>query len=169
MDISMINHVSDSSKWELLIDNDECVICKHTEPCDDYIHAVGSAFAIAQKTILTDNSGRKSGIIFCASYLSKLDEETQNFVMCHEVGHIVNGDLENMTGLLSRLIMLLRILGIVPKMEIMADAFAASVIGKDATKKSLMWLAKFKPLGLIGRRDAFIRWLVLSLLPIKNV
>lgn len=73
----------------------------------------------------------------------KLPEEARNFFLWHEYGHFYNGHFNQIISSkdTARLI-IKRSLGLLPKMEVEADLYAASVVGPSAAINSLLYLVK---------------------------
>lgn len=161
--------INDFSKWDLMVENKEYIVFRYTEPCNEYMRDIGLTIVAANKVEIHDKSDtRKAGLIIHDLNLLKFDNDVQNFLINHEIGHISNGDLSDMTDKKSITLIIARCLGIIPSMEFKADTFAALVTSKKAAQKSLMKLVKSKSLPFITRKEFFIRWIALSLRPIKN-
>ena len=84
----------------------------------------------------------KKYIILHDNTFDKLPKKVQDMFVQHEIGHVMNGDLENITVLKSLGMILLRTIGIIPKMEIDADEYAAKQLGFDLAVKTLIYSSK---------------------------
>ena len=80
--------------------------------------------------------------------------------MQHEIGHIVNGDLEKVPNAKSaQLILIGRSFGILPAMEVAADKYAASMVGIKQTRAAMMFLVRRTDLPLISKIEFLRRYI----------
>lgn len=135
--------------------NGETDICIYDEPCDEYLHSQHILYTGVTKVQFGEMSVY---MIVVDSDFLKLDENVRNYLLYHEIGHIKNNHL-NMTKEKAKRTILLRRLGILPKMEIEADCYAASVIGKSNTINALKTLMRNnnKRSRLVSKMELFRR------------
>ena len=130
-------------------------VCTYDDICDDFLHSQGIIYAGVTKVKFGD---RVLNVITCDSNFLELDENTRNFLIYHEVGHVIHNHT-NMNTKQAKYNIIKRSLGILPKMEIQADCYAASVIGKDAAKLALRSLISNKKLIFVSRFEMFKRFI----------
>lgn len=138
-----------------LLEN-ETNICVYNDTCDDYMKSLNLLFC-AVVTVNVDNN--TYNVIIGDSNFERLDNKVQSFLLNHEIGHVKHNHLANLSEKDSKRLILKRSLGFLPKMEVEADCYAASVIGLADAKYSLLWMVKNKNLSLITRLEAFKRYL----------
>ena len=141
----------------------ETNICVYNDTCDDYMKSLKILYCA---TVPVEVNGVIINTIIGDSNFEKLDNQIQCFFLYHEIGHIKHGDIDNLTESKSKRLVLERHLGILPKMEVKADCYAASVVGVENAKYSLKWLYKNKKLPLITRLEAFRRYLKVKEVPL---
>lgn len=151
------------SKTYYVKGEEENNICIYGETCDDYIHSCGIIYCMCGKEQL--DNGDIVELITVDSLFMKLPEKVQNFMIYHEVGHIKFGHTE-LSVVKVALINICRRLGFLPKMEVEADCYAASMVGIEDAKLGLKFLMGDKTLSLIGRIEAFKRLLRVKIVPI---
>ena len=115
------------------------------------------------------NDKRNAGLILYDSHFLNFEDNVQDFFIEHEVGHIKHGDLNGLEREDAYKLLLKRCCGIIPKLELKADVYAASVVGRNVAKKALLQMAKCKFLPLITKRELFLRWIYISLMPSKKL
>lgn len=109
----------------------------YNEPLDEYLHNSGMILCAAIKVTFTDGV---RNVIIHDSALSKLPKAVQETFINHEVGHFMNGDLENVTAADSMKMIIKRVFGLTPQMEYNADAYAASVVGVSKVKSTFAFM-----------------------------
>lgn len=119
--------------------NIERNIYYHEPASDSYLHSRGMALAAA---VALDFNGVIKYAVLHDSAFDKLPDYVKKFFVTHELGHAINGDLDKIDDALAKKLIIQRTLGILPKIEILADRYAASVVGKDIAKKSLMFMIR---------------------------
>lgn len=131
----------------------------YKSPVDDYMHPMGIVGAAATKIKFKTITGKEivCNTIVHDSAFEKLPKYVQRFLVSHEIGHIVNGDIDNLTEKESTNLIIKRVLGILPTMEICADSYAASIIGTGNAKESLKWLIRNTDLPIISKIELFRR------------
>lgn len=116
----------------------------YTDDTDEFMHKRGLICACA--TIINfnmeDGSTRSCPTILHDSGFNLLPDNVKNFLVHHEIGHIKNSDLNNINQKQYASIMLKRSLGFTNTIEIKADAYAASVIGKANALNALAFLIR---------------------------
>ena len=145
----------------MLFDSNKCYyigdkkdrICIYDDPCDEYLHSQGIIYCGVTKVQFGELI---VSVIIVDSEFFRLDENIRNFFIQHEIGHIKHND-DNTSKMLGKLIVLGRSIGCLPKMEVRADCYAASVIGKGAAKAALRSLASNKNLPIMSRFECFRR------------
>ena len=158
-----MENINDVSKWQAIYQDNCMDVYIYTEPCDRSMHQQGIYLCAVYNT--TSNKPY-SGLITYDSYLLEFDDYVKDFLTYHEVGHIALNH-NNISKEKSIMLVLLRACGICPKMEFDADAFSASIIGKDNAKSALIQMIKSK-LYIINKVEILLRWIVLTLRPIKS-
>ena len=125
------------------------------EKASEYLHAKGICLAavVSAKTMF----GETLQIVMCNNIAFELPEYVQEFLIQHEIGHAVNGDL-NMTPLESCKLMIKRTLGFLPEMELKADAYAAKVNGIESTKNAIKFLILDTNLPFISKLELIRRY-----------
>lgn len=103
------------------------------------LKAYGLLFACVRKE---ECSGEIHYRVFTDENFSLCSEETKQFILYHELGHIKNGDLDGKRNRLAR--------------EISADDYAASKLGKDIAFSALQEIYDIKPLKSILKRQQFL-------------
>ena len=109
------------------------------EKASEYLHGKGIFLAavVTAQTLF----GNNYHVVLCDEATFELPKFVQEFLIQHEVGHAVNGDLEQVkTSIKSYELILKRALGFLPEMEIKADAFAVKINGIEDTKKAIKFL-----------------------------
>lgn len=81
-------------------------------------------------TILTDSNFRK------------LPKIVQRALIEHEIGHVVNKDIEDLSESEANKLVIQRLFGFLPEMEVKADAYAASVIGHSKMIEAFKFMVK---------------------------
>lgn len=114
----------------------EDAIYIYNEPSDDFLH---SKNIILCGTTVVDFGDFKRNVIVYDSSFYKLPKFVKEAFIQHEVGRIKNNDHILSEKEANKLI-IKRLLGILPKMEINADKYAASVIGVDKVKNALSFM-----------------------------
>jgi hypothetical protein len=160
----IMENINDTTKWCVILQNDNIDVYMYTEPCDRSMHQQ-YIYLSAVHNIISNKS--YSGLITFDSYLLSFEKYVQDFLIFHEVGHITLGHAKNISKAKSKLIVFLRACGICPKMEFDADVYAASIVGKKDAKSALIQLIKSR-LYMINKVEILLRWIILSLRPIKN-
>lgn len=145
-----------------LLEN-ETNICAYNDTCDDYMKSLNLIFCAVATVNVNNNI---YNVIIGDSNFERLDNKVQSFLFNHEVGHIKHNHLADLTERDSKRIILKRSLGILPKMEVEADCYAASVIGIANAKYSLLWMVKNKNLSLTSRLEALKRYLRVKEVPL---
>ena len=105
---------------------------------DIWLHRQGMILSEASKLLTSE--GELVTVIIVDDYFMSAPQYVQDVLVFHELGHIENGDLDNIspTNTLKR--WLLMNVGIVQKIELEADKFAAKRVGKEETLKALSWM-----------------------------
>lgn len=122
-------------------------LTEHFDECtaapDTFVYNIPSrfnylkGFILASVAKVTLNNGNSVNLIVTDDGFAKLPRTVRLFLLSHEVGHVLNGDLEKETVALKTYS---RAFGVLPKMEVEADRYAASVVGLDAAKRSILYL-----------------------------
>lgn len=141
----------------------ETNICVYNDTCDDYMKSLKLLFC-AVTTV--DVNGNIFNVIIGDSNFERLDNKVQSFLLNHEIGHIKYGHLTNLSQKDSRRLIVKRLLGFLPKMEVEADCYAASIVGIENAKYALLWSAKNKSLSLNSRLECFKRYLRVKEVPL---
>ena len=131
----------------------------YDEPYDEFLRAGGSMLAVATK--LNVNGENRHLIVFDSS-LEKLPEDVRNFNLMHELGHLLYEHLDSHSVKEIRKINFKRSLGIFPKIEVEADAFAGSVLGVCNAKQSLMFMIKNTNMPIITKLELAKRYFKLG-------
>lgn len=130
----------------------------YNEPTsDDYMHSRGIVLAAA---VALNFNGVKKYAVLHDSYFDNLPEYVKRFFIAHEVGHAANGDLE-ITESESIKNVIKRVIGILPKMEVEADRYAASIIGKDVVKKAIKFMVMKTNLPLNSKIELVKRYFLI--------
>ena len=116
----------------------------YSSPMDSFMHTNGMVGMAATKVRFLLNSG---SFITCDTILhdaayDTLPEYVKQFLLAHEIGHIQNGDLKELSEESAKKLFIKRAFGLLPKMEIKADSYAASIVGLDTAKRALKFLFK---------------------------
>lgn len=159
-----MENINDTTKWNIAYQDNSTDVFIYNEPCDRSMHQQGIYLSAVYNTT---SDKPYSGLITFDSYLLDFEEYVQSFLIHHEIGHITLGHTNNVSTKKSKLLVLLRACGICPKIEFEADAFSASIVGKDNAKSALIQMIKSK-LYMINKIEVLLRWIVLSLRPIKS-
>ena len=130
----------------------------HEPASDNYLHSRGMILAAA---VAMDFNGIRKNVILHDSAFDKVPNYVKKFFVAHEAGHAINGDLDNIDDALAKKLVLQRALGILPKMEIKADRYAASIVGKDIAKKSFMFMIKNTNLPLNSKLELLKRYFLI--------
>lgn len=91
--------------------------------------------------------------VFTDNQFRSMSQKTQYAVLCHEIGHIKNKHAPSVTYMLERIVAIKK--GKVLQMELEADEYAVSIVGKDAMIKALKELANYTH-GL-ARKEMYLR------------
>lgn len=130
----------------------------HEPASDTYLHSRGIVLAAA---VAMDFNGIRKHVILHDSAFDKVPNYVKKFFVAHEAGHAINGDLDNIDEDLAKKLILQRAFGILPKMEIEADRYAASIMGKDIAKKSLMFMIRNTNLPWISKLEMIKRYFLI--------
>ena len=104
---------------------------------DNFLHSVTAApFAAAIKIQLL--AGNIVPAIIYDNYFETAPEEVQQFITQHEIGHIVNKDLENPKKCFRTFVK--RSFGLLTDFEHKADTYAATMLGLDKYIRALSWM-----------------------------
>lgn len=109
----------------------EIAIVKNSE----YLHKQGYAFA----AVAFFTSFDYDTLIVVDNYFEIIPEYIQNFYIQHEIGHIMNGDLDKSIEELAK-INKERQKGIIPQMELDADYYAAQQVGFEDAINALQYI-----------------------------
>lgn len=139
------------------VNGEENNICIYDDTCDDYLHSQGIMYSGVTKVKF---GSMELNVIVCDSKFLELDQNTRDFFVYHEVGHVKYDHKY------SKLVNIARALGFLPKMEVQADCYAAAMIGKDAAKSALKSLVGNKRLPLITRIEALKRYFKVKEVPL---
>lgn len=132
-------------------------IFSYTEDAGRTMHHIGGALAMATKL---DFGSVIHNVVLHDSGFNKLPNYVQEYMMQHEIGHIVNGDLEKVPNAKSaQLILIGRSFGILPAMEVAADKYAASMVGIKQTRAAMMFLVRRTDLPLISKIEFLRRYI----------
>ena len=110
----------------------------NTEKSTTFLY--GKGIILAAITPARDIFGNVFHVVLTDTAFEKLPDFVQQFLIQHEIGHALNGDLEGMTTKKSHMLLIERALGFIPEMEIKADAYAAKINGIEETKKAIKFL-----------------------------
>ena len=132
-------------------------IYKYQITADEFMHSRGFLLAAAVKVYL--KNGMICTLVVHDSLFEKLPNNVQYFLMYHEIGHCINGDLDSLTELDSKIFLIKRALGILPKIEINADKYAASIIGANKMKEAIMFMIKKTNIPLTSKFELFKRYI----------
>ena len=112
---------------------------RYKEPTN-YLHNYGALFSGCTKVEFSN--GNRVDVIITDSLFDLLPEFVQEFLLKHEEGHHIHGDLDAMLNNKRKAIvlLLLRCLGKTSKMELAADAYAADYVGYKMAIKSIEWI-----------------------------
>lgn len=146
-----------------LLEN-ETNICVYNDTCDDYMKSLKLLFCAVATVNVNDNI---FSVIIGDSNFERLDNRVQSFLFNHEIGHIKLNHLNNLVEQDSKRLAIIRSLGILPKMELEADCYAASVVGISDAKYSLLWLVKNKNLPFMSRLEALKRYIKVKEVPLE--
>ena len=141
----------------------ESNICVYNDTCDDYMKEYKILFCAVTKAIV---NGTVYNVIIGDSNFEKLENKIQSFLLNHEIGHIKHDHLTGLDEQSSKQLTLKRFLGFLPKMEIEADCYAASVVGIKDAKYSLLWFVKNKNLPFITRFECLKRYIRIKEVPL---
>lgn len=110
----------------------------NTEKSADYLQ--GKGIVLAAITSARDIFGNIFHVVLTDTSFENLPNFVQQFLIHHEVGHALNGDLNGMTEISSTMLLIKRAFGFLPEMEVKADAYAAKINGIEETKKAIKFL-----------------------------
>lgn len=111
--------------------------------CNDVIWGTNSRIACAGSFAYTD-------CIYVDDFYFMFPDYVQEFILYHELGHIVNKHTDSV---LDIRIHNLRRLFRVDELEIEADAYAVKYLGKEKSLKALMYLHNRIHLPMLSRRE----------------
>lgn len=112
----------------------------YNENMDDYLRSKGAA--LCATLVVTFLNGESRNLIIYDSWFKKIPDYAQKTIIQHEIGHIKNGDIINLSETKSRKIIVLRTLGILDKSEIKADEYSASVVGVASAVKTMIFMIR---------------------------
>lgn len=145
-----------------LLEN-ELDICVYNDICDDYMNS----YKLLYCAVTSVQVGNKVySVIIGDSNFENLDNRIQCFLFNHEIGHIKHNHLAELNEQDTKRLVLKRLLGILPKMEVEADCYAASIVGISNAKYSLKWMFKNPRLPLMTRIEALKRYLRVKEIPL---
>ena len=102
-------------------------------------------------------NGNKCNVILHDSAFEKMPENVQRMFVEHEIGHIMNGDTENISLATSLKYLAMRMIGIIPNIELKADEYAAKQIGYAETINAFSYVIKHVNLPLISKLEVIRR------------
>lgn len=121
-----------------------------------HLRSTGAALAMVQNVKFTNFSlmgGHQTfdaPVIMHDEAFELLPKFVQKFLLYHEIGHVVNDDI-NISEEESKRLIVKRAFGVLPKMEVKADAYAASVVGVDSARKALQFLIDKTDIPMISK------------------
>ena len=115
------------------------------EPDDIRVHGFGSVMCIAVKNI-------GGYLILRDSYLDGIPDYVKQFSINHEIGHILNGDLDHYDTVKTVTYNGVRVVKDL-SFEYKADIYAASVIGADYAISALTYIRRSLPFGLASKKQ----------------
>ena len=133
-------------------------IYKYDIAVDEIMHTRGLALMAAVKVYYC---GTTSNLIMYDTSFEKLPLGVQEFLMYHEIGHIVNKNLDTLTESEAKNLIIKRALFILPKMEVEADKYAASILGTDKVKQIMLFMIKNTNLPFTSKLELLKRYLKL--------
>lgn len=117
----------------------------------------GLALASAVKVSFGD--GTQNNLIVTDKYFWNLPGEVKRYLLLHEAGHVLNGDLEKKSSTIKTYA---RSLGYLPEMEVKADRHAASVMGVHAVQQAILYLVHRTNLPLTSKVEFMRRYYKLA-------
>ena len=131
----------------------------YEDALDNYMHAnlIAGLAAVKVKFLTSDGNFTYCDTILHDSSYDEFPKFVKRFLMEHEIGHSKNKDLD-MDAKTSRMILIKRSFGILPNIEIEADAYAASIVGASNAKKALLFLRKRTDLPLTSKIELMRRY-----------
>lgn len=108
----------------------------YDEPSDNFLH---SRNILLSGTCIVSFGDFQRTLIVYDSAFKKLPKFVQDVCIQHEVGRIKNND-HILSEEEAKKLTIKRIFGMLPKMEINADNYAASVLGTDKVKQALSFM-----------------------------
>lgn len=130
-------------------------ICGYAEPCDEFLHSQSIIYSGVTKVQFGNVI---VNMIVVDSNFLKLEQNIQDFFIYHEIGHIKYGH-NNISINEAKRIIIKRCLGFLPKMEVQADCYAASVVGKSTAKLALRAMITDKQLPFMSRFEIVKRFI----------
>lgn len=125
-------------------------IVYHKRGMDKQLQAAGLIVAAAQKLQMFD--GTTAYLIMTDNKFDEIElknKKLAKFIMAHEVGHIVNGDLENSDTQFDGLKKAVKRLFFLSDQEVAADSYAIAQFGSGVNGPAIVYaLSKYVPAGL---------------------
>lgn len=143
----------DTNNFEIIPNVDR--VYSYNLASDEFLHTRGAVLTAVIKVDLFN--GSQCYLVLHDSGFDKLPENVKQFLIAHEVGHALNGHIDNLDEKESKKIILKRSFGIIHNIEFEADGYAASVIGINETKEALKFLAKNTNLPLMSKIELLRR------------
>lgn len=162
--LSMKEILGSGSKLTIFTDNKlkpikNCNAFYYEDAMDNYMHSnlVAGMATVKIRFFTIYGTFEDRNVILHDSSYTEFPRYVKRFLIEHEIGHVKNGDLE-MDPSKSKFAIIKRSFGILPKMEIKADAYASAVVGNYNAKKALLFLRKRTDLPLISKFELMRRY-----------
>lgn len=108
----------------------------YNEPMDYFLHSKN--IILCASTIVDFGDFKRNVIVYDTAF-NELPKYVRDTCIYHEIGRIKNND-HNLNAKECRKLVIKRMIGILPKMEINADKYAASVLGTFKVKNALSFM-----------------------------
>lgn len=138
-------------------------IFMYNEDCDEYMHSQNASFCAVAKV---NFGGTILNVVVVDSYFKKLSQTAQDFCILHEVGHIKYQHYNNFNAAAVQFSNNNRAMGVLPKEEIEADGYAASIIGVAAARLALLQMVMFKCISIGSKFEILKRCFKIKKVPL---
>jgi len=150
--------INDMSKWKILMQDIDTNVFIYEDFCDEFMYKNGFIFSAAVPVI---GNVKNAGLILTDTNFSQLENNVQQFILYHEIGHIKLKHLNTVKDITKKLVFM-RSFGFTPKMEYDADEYAVSILGVNFVKQALLQLSKYNKLSFISKIEFLKRYIHLK-------
>lgn len=135
------------------------------EPHTKDLHSIGLGCCALVKSNI---NGEDAYVIMYDDAFLQFPQYVRDCFFYHEIGHFVHKHTQDLNPKDAKIIMLKRTLGILPAMELEADAYAASVVGVDTLMSAFSFFIRNTDAPLMGKIEMFRRMFILKYNDLKR-